>query len=230
MNARTIIGFGLGVLLAAAAAASAQPTPAASVAPVPPGAAAPALGLTIPQAAPPAQPPRGTRVTAAPVIPGDPDTPPAPAAQAPPVTIQRLRGQLVNVKVEFTITEQIGAKPPTRKTMTMTVADRENGRIRTNTDFAQIVSGSKQWSSAPLSVDALPAVEGNKIRLDFSLEYNLYQEVDPSKPEGTPVGKTSVSERLSAVLDNGVPLVIAQSSDALSDRRLTVEVKATILK
>jgi hypothetical protein len=141
-------------------------------------------------------------------------TPLAPAFERP-------KGQLVNVRVEFTITDQAGTKPATKKTMTMIVADRESSRIRTNGE--QRIRG--MFRQTPLSVDVLPIVEGRKIRLEFSLEYTLVQE--PDQPEAL---TTNVSERLSAVLDSDVPLIIAQSSDAVTDRRLTIEVKATILK
>ena len=177
-------------------------------------------GLIDPQAPPP--PPMPTSSTPTPVA-GQ-----APKAQMP--MLQMPKGQLVNVKIEFTITDQIGTKPPTKKTMTLTVADRENGRIRTNTDYAQSRGNGYLMTKAPLSVDVYPAIEGGKIRLEFSLEYNLYAEKDDNLPADAPGAKTNVSERLSAILDSGVPLVIAQSSDALTDRKLTIEVKATIVK
>jgi len=172
----------------------------------------------------------------APPVPPAPPAPPATeksSGQAPKIQmpmIQMPKGQLVNVKVEFTITDQLGAKPPTRKTMTLTVADKENGRIRTNTEYPVSRGNSYQMSQAPLSVDVFPTIDGGKIRLDFSLEYNLFAEKEANLPADAPGAKTNVSERLSAILDSGVPLIIAQSSDALTDRKLTIEVKATIVK
>lgn len=178
-------------------------------------------GLIDPQAPPP--PPMPTSSTPTPVA-GQ-----APKAQMP--MLQMPKGQLVNVKIEFTITDQIGTKPPTKKTMTLTVADRENGRIRTTTDYPVTrTDGGFSYLSAPLSVDVMPAIDGGKVRLEFSLEYSLAGERDPALPAGAQGQKTNVSERLSAILDSGVPLVIAQSSDALTDRKLTIEVKATIVK
>ena len=143
------------------------------------------------------------------------------------------KGQLVNVKVEFTIADQIGVKPPTKKTMTLIVADRESGRIRTTTQYAQPRGNSFTMGRAPLSVDVMPTIDGGKIRLEFTLEYDLNSEKsekDSGLPADAPGPSTNVSERLSAILDSGVPLIIAQSSDALTDRKLTIEVKATIVK
>ncbi len=41
---------------------------------------------------------------------------------------------------------------------------------------------------------------------------------------------TGIQENLSVNLDDGKPLVVAQSADPVSDRQVTVEVRATILK
>ena len=237
MNAKTLLGFTLAAAVAVALtpAAFAQQTPVASTAPV---AVQGSSNLTL---AEPGQQgattPRPSRVAGNfdPQAPPPPPAPPAPAAatQVPKVQmpmVQMPKGQLVNVKVEFTITDQIGPKPPTKKTMTLIVADRESGRIRTTTQYAQPRGNSYTMSRAPLSVDVMPQIDGGKIRLEFSLEYDLNAEKDPGLPADAPGPSTNVSERLSAILDSGVPLVIAQSSDALTDRKLTIEVKATIVK
>lgn len=159
------------------------------------------------------------------------------APQPPSMSMpSRRRGQLVNVKVEFTITDQVGTKPAVKKTMTMVVADGESSRIRTSVDFrvpmtvkndkGELVVKATNRGEAPLSVDVSPTVEGNKVRLDFSVEYSSTE----LQEDGSLGSKTTVSERLAAVLDSGVPLVVAQSSDAYSDRKVTVEIKATIMK
>ena len=161
----------------------------------------------------------------------------SPVLRGAPMAPPRARtGQLVNVKVEFTITDQVGTKPPVKKTMTMVVADGESSRIRTNVEFNYTMmstrndkgesSKSTMRGIAPLSVDVSPVIEGGKVRLDFSIEYSA-TDVDG---DGAIGAKTNVSERLAAVLESGVPLVVAQSSDAYSDRKVTVEIKASILK
>jgi hypothetical protein len=231
-----IVAATAALCLTASAAVFAQSAQAAASAPQSSGqstfttAPAPrAWSETTPQ--PPAtSAPRSVRVT--PVI-SDADQqtpPPAQAGTAPMVAPGRPmpspRGQLLNVKVEFTITDQVGAKPPVKKTMTMVVADRESSRIRTNADYYVKTGNEMNRRQAPLSVDVNPTVEGTKIRLDFSIEYT----VDGESPEGAPPSKTNVSERLAAVLESGVPMTVAQSSDAVSDRKVTIEIKATILK
>ena len=134
------------------------------------------------------------------------------------------RGQLINLKLEFTITDQIGSAAPVRKTITMNVADGESGRIRTN---AEVFRKNTSPGSVPLSIDARPEVEGNKIRLNASLEYQLLNE--PTAPE-MQVGKTLISQSVTSILNDGVQTVLSQSADPLTDRKVTLEVKATIVK
>ena len=134
-----------------------------------------------------------------PQAPPPPPAPPAPPAavtasgQAPKVQmpmVQMPKGQLVNVKVEFTITDQLGAKPPTKKTMTLTVADRENGRIRTNTEYAQPRGNSYQMSQAPLSVDVHP---DDRRRQDPA---GFLARVQPERREGRgPAGRRARARR-----------------------------------
>lgn len=236
MNPRLILALAAPLLLAASTATYAQS--AATPSPAPhsgwseaavqrPATAAPrpsrASGYTVDsdQRAPAAQAGTGQATATT--------TPQAPRMMRPQ------RGQLINVKVEFTISDQIGTKPPIRKTMTMVVADGESSRIRSTVEFRYPITvkndkgepvKTTNGGNAPLSVDVSPAVEGNKVRLDFSVEYSAtdFQE------DGSMNSKTTVSERLAAILDSGVPLIVAQSSDAYSDRKVTVEIKATILR
>jgi hypothetical protein len=198
----------------AGTAASAGFTYADQAPPTPP--APPAVpAVATPQAAPAPrapQAPRGPRATTGEAA------PPAPA-EAP-----RLRGQLINLRLEFTVTDQIGAAPPVKKIITMNVADGESGRIRTN---AEVYRKNTAPTIVPLSVDAYPQIEGGKIRLRASLEYQLLK--DAPEPD-MPAGKTSITQGVTAILNDGVSTILSQSADPLTDRKVTLEVKATIIK
>ena len=131
---------------------------------------------------------------------------------------------MVNLRLEFTITDQIGTAQPVRKTVTMNVADGEQGRIRTNAD---VVRKNSPGVTVPLSIDASPEVEGSKIRLRASLEYVLLNEAVSADLPG---GKTSITQSVTSILNDGAQVVLCQSADPLTDRRVTLEVKATILE
>jgi hypothetical protein len=69
--------------------------------------------------------------------------------------------------------------------------------------------------------------EPNKISVSFGLEYlpktsGTQEEMEP--------GMTSWSERLSLILESGKPMIISQAADPTSDRRISVEITATIMK
>jgi hypothetical protein len=72
-----------------------------------------------------------------------------------------------------------------------------------------------------------------KIRVMLNLEYDLPgNEVKKSAGgefERT-ITKSAIRENLIVILDDGKPMIVAQSADPVSDRQVTVEVRATILK
>jgi hypothetical protein len=153
-----------------------------------------------------------------------------PSAQKVQVMPRIVKGQLVNLRLEFTITDQIGATAPVKKTVTMNVADGESGRIRSNASVPRKTNpGAGGWSytNAPLSIDARPEVEGNKIRLNASLDYLLLNDAASADVPG---GTTSITQSVTSILNDGVQTILSQSADPLTDRKVTLEVKATIVK
>jgi hypothetical protein len=78
-------------------------------------------------------------------------------------------------------------------------------------------------NSPTLNVDALPRVFNGRIEVRLTLEYRA-----PGDKEGELA--TPVRQSITVLLDNGKPLVISQASDPSRDRRVDVEVTATILK
>lgn len=165
--------------------------------------------------------------------PPSPPPPPRPGEQPPPRAQQAERppgppsqpGQSFNIRVEITITDNQPSRPPVTKTVSMLVADGENGRIRAE-------SRIKAAGEVPLHVDAAPRILSDaRIRLRMSFAYDLPGDPTAAK-EATwfEASKTSLQENLVLILDNGKPLVVSQSADPISDRKVTVEVRATILK
>jgi hypothetical protein len=139
--------------------------------------------------------------------------PPKPASpeQAQSTPPARTAAQLANIRIELTITDQRSDVQTPPKTVTLLIEDRQSGRIRTGRN------------SVALNVDARPEiVRDNRVRLLLSLEYTP-QDTDRSSP-------MAISESVAALLEDGKPLVVSQSADPSSDRRVRVEVKATILR
>jgi hypothetical protein len=147
---------------------------------------------------------------------------PAPEAAAPPPRVMET-GQPFNVKVELTITEEVGTAAPAKKMVSLTVADRQNSYVRSGGD----VRVGDRYRNVNINVDARPTIlRDGVVRLEVTLEY---------RPQATGGGTSEpalwgISERVGVVLDSGKPLIISQAFDPTSDRRMTVELKATILK
>lgn len=122
---------------------------------------------------------------------------PRPAAEPP--------GQIVNIKFDVTITDQTGAAESAKKTLSLLVADRQTGYIRS--------TGVNEKGQVRLNVDARPQIlPSGGIRAMLSLEY------------------PTISQQVTVILEPGKPQVVTQTADPLSDRKVTVEVRATVLK
>ena len=151
---------------------------------------------------------------------------PSPAAQQPktpePAT-QRPTGdsfgQATNIKLDLTINDQTGPGEPMKKVVTMVVADRGSASIRS--------TGSvRAQGRVQINVDAQPMIlQNGVIRLRLSLEYNPRTVGS----EG-PTESSSLNEQIAVILEVGKPLIVSQAADPASDRKITVEVRATLLK
>ena len=151
-----------------------------------------------------------------------PAPPQAVREERPLEAVRKIRGRDVNVQVEITITDQSGSGAPDKKVVTLLAADQTMGRVRANAHAQQANVG---MVGTQLNVDARPIVmENDRILLELTLEYSpLRQSPVTQQP-------TNLNEQISVILQNGKPLTISQAADPVSDRRMTVEVKATILK
>ena len=160
---------------------------------------------------------------------------PQPAPVKAPPAEQALP---VNIRIEVNITDQTGANPGAKKVVTMIVGDRQSTSIRSSASVpvkspgtgVGTVVASYSYRNVTINVDARPAIlqkEPTKINVSFGLEYSPKSR---SEPEEMEPGMASINERLTLILESGKPLIISQAADPASDRKITVEVTATILK
>ena len=168
-----------------------------------------------------------TKAPAPPAAPASPASPAPPAAPAPPAPPR----QPINVKIELTISEDNGPGAPLKKTVTAVVGDGYNGYVREqavaqNTPDRALGPGPFDRTVTPLNLDAMPTILGNgKIRLVCTIQYNSNQ-----RPQTERNINTDIRQNLTLILENGKPLVVSQATDPLTERRVTVEVTATILR
>ena len=129
-----------------------------------------------------------------------------------------------NVRIEVTLSDLGGnGAAPTTKSVTITTNDGHWGKLR-----AAVTS--RLYGSAPLNIDARPWVLGDgRITVELTIEYNQGRNPDVDGNPDRIVG-VSINQSTTVVLQNGKPQLISQSADPIGDRKVSVEVKATILR
>jgi hypothetical protein len=133
-------------------------------------------------------------------------------------------GLPLNIRLDITITDQQASAPPVVKTLTTLVADNWQSRLRTE---------GSTWTTSgayaiALNLDARPRIMNNtrdKVLLMMTIEYK------PTAPDPKPgVSSTTLNQSFQVILQDGQPLMISESAEPNSDRKVKLEVKATIVK
>jgi hypothetical protein len=187
-----------------------------------------------PQAPQPPRPPAPGQQPQAPAIPPAQPTPPAaPTPPTPPAP--RREGQPLNIKVELTISDQRGTAAPSKKTVSVVVADGMTGYIRSTSNYS---APNGRIEGVPLHVDVDPQLlSDGKIRLRLGVQYDSpgfpVSAATPGEAGdrgATPLYTTQLRENLAVIVESGKPIVAAQSADPVGDRHVTLEVKATVMR
>lgn len=144
-----------------------------------------------------------------------------------------------NVKLDLTITDTFTGAP-VKKTVSMLVLNGSSGMIRTTNRLAN-------GSNVGLNIDAAATIHaGGLVTVRVTFEYtpaqpvaspaNTRDEMEALRAQQAERGLSPTSqpaqlhETLSVVLQDGKPLLVSQSADPTTDRKVTVELMATILK
>ena len=159
---------------------------------------------------------------------------PQPPAAAKPVAAEVIV-PTANVKIEVSITDQTGSAPPARKVVSMIAGDRQSTYVRSSASVPVKAPGNVgvmnfNYRNVTINVDARPTIvakDSNKVLVSLGLEYLPRSAGGQEEMEA---GMASLSERLALLLESGKPMIISQAADPTSDRKITVEVTATILK
>jgi hypothetical protein len=144
-----------------------------------------------------------------------------------------------NVQIELTISDQTGTGPVEKKIVSMIAASGTWGKIRA----AGVARPNSATGNVPvgLNVDARPFVMGaGVVQLELTIGYNPLSQLaieayDPQKSDrgsnsASQIRPTELNQSLTVVLQNGKPLNVSQAADPVSDRKIIVEVKATVFK
>ena len=129
-----------------------------------------------------------------------------------------------NIKVDLTIVDQAGPGEAARRSVSMLVADQRTGSVRS----VGRVATPGGFFNVSLNVDAIPRImRDGSILLDVTIEYTPKPGTDNAT---SGEGRGSLNQRLSVKAESGKTTVISQASDPTSDRKMSVEVTATVVK
>jgi hypothetical protein len=134
---------------------------------------------------------------------------PAKAAPLPTPAVEP-----VNIRYEVVVFDK-GGDQPTRKVVTILAAVGELSMVRADR--------SESYGGNPLGVDVTPSsIRGGKIMTKVGISYVPLPSVKESALQ--------ISQNTTLWMESGKPTVISEATDPISDRRIIVEVTATILK
>lgn len=163
---------------------------------------------------PPPPPPPPKPPAAVPIKPAPPPPPPAPSADAQ------------NIRLELRITDTYSGAP-VEKIVSLLVLSGRNGRVRTSN--AVPVGASGDTEPVTLNVDAVATVlPRDRVQAQVTFEYRPAPQ--PGQSGQRPIPPPMLNESLHIMLRNGERLIVSQSADPATDRTVTVELTATILK
>lgn len=132
-----------------------------------------------------------------------------------------------NIRVDLTISDQRADGPNEKKQVSMIVSETSWGKIRTHATTRPPSPTAGPNMDVALNVDARPFINAaGNIQLELVVNYN---PLDETNKAGL-VRPTELNQSLTVILQSGKPLVVAQAADPMVDRKMIVEVMATILK
>ena len=169
----------------------------------------------------PPPPPAAPPADGTPAIANRKAPPPPPAAPAPDGRNRRVGP---NVRVEVMFSEQRSDSPAAPKTVTITTNDGQWGRVRSSVTTAG-------YGASPLNVDARPEVLADgRVLLSVNIEYGEKRVPAGKEVQPGQIIEATLNESVTLLLESGKGLAVTQSADPMSDRKVSVEVKATVLR
>lgn len=119
------------------------------------------------------------------------------------------------------------SRVPQQKSVSLLVANRRSGRIRTQRVGPEVLAqNSVTLANYVLNLDAdVAAYRNGNVSVSMTFEYR-----PPQATESTTGSPPSLNETLQVVLKDGQKLLVSQSADPVNDRKVTVELTATVMK
>ena len=140
-------------------------------------------------------------------------TPPAPPA--PPVDAEA-GGQPINIRLDVSVIDQTAQGASQPKSLMVMLVDRAMGRTRA------------AFEDRSIAVDARPVMVDGRIRVSLTIQSDRAMSFGP--PKDTQDQTIGWRNSFSLLLENGKPMLALETLDAVTKRKMSIEVKATIQK
>ena len=159
-----------------------------------------------------AQQPAPPKPPAPPAVPAAP-APPVPPA--PPVDMEA-GGQPINIRLDVSVTDQTAQGVGQPKSLMVMLVDRAMGRTRA------------AFQDRSIAVDARPMIVDGRIRVSLTIQSERAHTFGP--PKDTDDYTIGWRNSFSLLLENAKPMLALETMDAVTKRKMSIEVKATIQK
>ena len=163
-----------------------------------------------------------------PNAPGTPQAPPAPAAPSAPPSPPadpEAGGQPLNIRLDVSVIDHTAQGTAQPKSLMVMLVDRAMGRTRA------------AFQDRSIAVDARPTITDGRIRVYLTIQSdkarNPFTVVSPVSPGQNPEPEDHTinwRNSFSLLLENGKPMLALETNDAVTKRKTSIEVKATIQK
>jgi hypothetical protein len=151
----------------------------------------------------------------APPVPPAPPAAPAPPAPPAPAVDPEQGGQPINIRLDVSVIDQTAQGVAQPKSLMVMLVDRAMGRTRA------------AFEDRSFGVDARPTIVEGRIRVYLTIQSDGTRNfVPPAEQDQTLNWRNSFS----LLLENGKPMLALETNDAVTKRKMSIEVKATIQK
>jgi hypothetical protein len=147
-----------------------------------------------------------------------------PAAEAQPAPAAApaspRAAQAANIQVALLLTDKVDNKTVAEEPVHFLLADRQLGRLRRH------LPANASFANKNFEVDVTPEIVGARVRIAMTVSYNAGNPDDARDATHA----TQFVETVSTFLDSGKPTTIVETAGDTANRRVTLQVTATIVK
>ena len=126
----------------------------------------------------------------------------------------------MNIRLDVSVIDQTAQGAIQPKSLMVMLADRAMGRTRA------------AFQDRSVAVDARPTVVDGRIRVSLTIQSESSRNNFPPAPPAPAEQDHTLDWRnsFSLLLENGKPMLALETTDAVTKRKMSIEVKATVQK